>query len=506
MMRQTFQTFALVTPVRVASLATALVVCSGCSQSSPGVSTAPSAPGTVVVAPISGASPFPPGCAAQPEAPFGERLDDAEMESFLAVNPRNPANLVVGWMQDLYAGFVTAATMDGGRHWAIVPVPGTSSCSGGDFDLAADPVLSFGLDGTLYLVGFSLDLSAKETPVPTRTRMFSTTSSDGGLSWGPLVEVTGGYGTLHDMPTLAADPARPCTAYLAWTDEYTAFGPASIGLMFARTDDCGRSWSAPVTVFAPNFTPMPFSVTLGSKMLAMKDGSLTIVTTTLSSLLAVSNPELSAFGPESVVAFRSIDGGTTWTSARHIAEFVNGPFHDPETGEKVLALPYILSASVAPDGTAYVAWRQQLTEGIADIRLARTDDHGETWGEPIVVRASDTQMMIPTLATAADGTVAVTYYDLRNDAVADPALSTDVWISQSADGGNSWEETHVAGPFDLRQAAKRLVPVEGLMVGDYAGLVAVPDGFAASFAMSGTPATAGASDIFFAKIVGAVAQ
>jgi hypothetical protein len=472
----------------------------GCAPGPESPTAARAVPGAAAVTPISGISPFPPGCAAQPMQPFGERLEDAEVESSLAVNPRNPANLVVAWMQDLYAGLVTATSSDGGRHWTVVPVPGTSRCSGGEFDLAADPVVAFGAGGTAYLAGFSLDLAAKETSVPTRTRMFATTSTNGGREWAPLVEVTGGYGTLHDMPTLATDPVRPCTAYLAWTDEYTAFGPASVGLMFARTDDCGRSWSAPVTVFAPNFTPMPFSVTVGSKLLAMQDGSLTIVTTALSSLLAVSNPELPAFGPESLVAFRSTDGGMTWSAARHVAEFVNGPFHDPETGQRVLALPFILSAAVAPDGTAYVTWRQHLAEGVADIRLVRSDDHGVSWSEPIVVRASGTQMMIPTLATAADGTIAVTYYDIRNDALADPALSTDLWVSQSSDRGVVWKETHVAGPFDLRQAARRLIPAEGLMVGDYAGLVAVPDGFAASFVLAGEPATAGASDIFFARI------
>jgi hypothetical protein len=475
-------------------------IITACAQSDHATPTVTPAPSAISVAAVSGTNPFAAGCAPDPDQRFGERVEDAEMETHLAVNPRDSMNLVVGWMQDLFAGLVTAATRDGGRHWTIIPVPGTSTCSGGDFDIAADPTLSFGVDGTLYLAGFSLDLPAEDMPVPTRTRLFATTSSNGGFDWAPLVEVSGGYGTLHDMPAVMADPARPCVAYLVWTDEFTAFGPASVGLMFARTDDCGHSWSAPVTVFAPTLTPAPFSVTMGSKLLAMKDGSLLIVSTALSSLLAHAFPDLPAFGPESLVAFRSTDGGATWSAAQHVATFVNGPFNDPETAEKVLHSPFILSASIGADGTAYVTWRQQVNEATADIRLVRSSDHGATWSAPILVRAAGTQMMTPTVATAADGTVAVTYYDIRNDAVPDQALWADFWVSVSSDGGTSWTETHVAGPFDLGQAAKMMVPVEGLMVGEYAGLVAVEDGFAATFAMSGAPATAGASDIFFAQI------
>lgn len=457
---------------------------------------------SAAVAPVSGASPFVAGCAPDPDQRFGERVEDAEMESHLAANPRNPANLAVAWMQDLFNGLVTAATRDGGRHWTIVPVAGSSACTGGDLDIAADPTLSFGPDGTLYLAGFSLDLPDGDIPVPTRTRLFATTSRNGGFAWAPLVEVTGGYGTLHDMPAIAADPGRACTAYLVWTDEFTAFGPASVGLMFARTDDCGQSWSAPATIFAPTATTAPFSVTMGAKLLVLGDGSLLVVTTALSSLLAHAYPELPDPAPSSVVAFRSRDGGATWSSAQHVATFVNGPFQDPETAEKVLHSPFFVSAGVAPDGAVYVAWRQQLTESTADVRLVRSTDHAETWGAPLVVRASGTQMMTPTLAIAPDGTVAVTYYDIRNDALADRALWADFWVSQSRDGGASWQESHVAGPFDLAAAAKMTVPAEGLMVGEYAGLVAVPDGFAASFAMSGAPATAGASDIFLARIRG----
>jgi hypothetical protein len=55
----------------------------------------------------------------------------------------------------------------------------------------------------------------------------------------------------------------------------------------------------------------------------------------------------------------------------------------------------------------------------------------------------------------------------------DNAWTADLWQAVSQDGGQSWQEFHVDGPFDLR-------PAEGAFT-DYTGLVPVPDGFLAAY-------------------------
>lgn len=452
---------------------------------------------------ISGSSPFEAGCASDPVAPFGERSEDAEVETDIAVNPNDPDNIVIVWMQDIFSGLVSAATRDGGAHWTIVPVPGTSACSGGDLDIAADPTVAFGPDGTAYLSGFSLDLPIPEMPLPQRTRLFVTTSDDGGFNWKDPVEVVGGYGTLHDMPTLTPDPVHGCKAYVLWTENSTAFGPKNLALEFSRTNDCGATWAAPVPVFTP--TPFnPFAVPAGQKLLVHPDGSLIVVVTLMSSLLAMTEPNSPEHVPDTLAAFRSQDGGTTWSTATQIAAFPYGPFNDPDTGDAVLASSFFLTAGMAPDGAAYVAYRSQLTETTANIQLVKSTDGGVTWSKPKIVHDANTQMMTPALAVGRDGAIAVTYYDIRNDLLADLPLTMDFWLSESRDGGESWAEVHVAGPFDLRMAANLQIPTVGLMVGEYSGLAAIPGGYAASFVQSGAPAIAGASDVFFAKIPGTI--
>ena len=69
----------------------------------------------------------------------------------------------------------------------------------------------------------------------------------------------------------------------------------------------------------------------------------------------------------------------------------------------------------------------------------------------------------------ADGTVAVSYYDFRNNDPEVDGLDTDVWLTHSTDGGATWSEQHVYGSFDMEKA-----PVaRGWFLGDYQGLAAI---------------------------------
>ena len=66
------------------------------------------------------------------------------------------------------------------------------------------------------------------------------------------------------------------------------------------------------------------------------------------------------------------------------------------------------------------------------------------------------------------GSVAVLYYDIRNNTAAD-GLPTDVWLTHSEDGGRTFEgDDHLYGPFDFMLAAESAG--RGPFVGDYVGL------------------------------------
>ena len=68
-----------------------------------------------------------------------------------------------------------------------------------------------------------------------------------------------------------------------------------------------------------------------------------------------------------------------------------------------------------------------------------------------------------------DGTVAVTYYDFRNDHNGDATLDTDYWMVHSHDGGKTWDPSEARltpRSFDMRTAPFAV----GYFTGDYEGL------------------------------------
>ena len=94
----------------------------------------------------------------------------------------------------------------------------------------------------------------------------------------------------------------------------------------------------------------------------------------------------------------------------------------------------------------------------------------------------------PTVRFLPGGILAVTYYDLRDYKAGSSVLSTDAWITESGDGGTTWHELRMAGPFDLNTAPSAdlnpQVSATGLFLGDNQGLAAVGSSPVAFLAMT----------------------
>jgi Neuraminidase (sialidase) len=156
-----------------------------------------------------------------------------------------------------------------------------------------------------------------------------------------------------------------------------------------------------------------------------------------------------------------------------------------------LAVDY---SSVHP-GRLYMTWQDHDNNPNGDdlILLSHSDDGGVTWSTPDKVNQtpSDTftdQAFEPAVHVNADGVVAVSYYDFRNDVSGDGQLTTDHWIVTSDNGGATWTEDHLGGPFDMHQAPY----ARGYFVGDYQGLDSQGSDFRTLF----TLANPGAPGVF----------
>src|SRR5215471_16251442 len=103
----------------------------------------------------------------------------AEKETSIAASPTNPKNLVSTWIGGLFKGIGGAVSLDGGKRWQQILIPGLSICNGGttDFESNADPWLSFASNGDLY----HLCLAGNSAG---RNAVLVSKSADGGLHWG----------------------------------------------------------------------------------------------------------------------------------------------------------------------------------------------------------------------------------------------------------------------------------------------------------------------------------
>jgi hypothetical protein len=142
-----------------------------------------------------------------------------------------------------------------------------------------------------------------------------------------------------------------------------------------------------------------------------------------------------------------------------------------------------------PDGTAFFG-----TYNFGDILLSRSTDGGLTWSPPRAVsptprdfKGLGRDQFIPSIAVDRDGTIAVCYYDRRND----PKNNAfDRYCSISQDQGQSFH--------DVRQSPKSWMFAENwdrlsFWLGDYDTVVAPSfdggDGFFGAFGVSGEDVT-----------------
>jgi hypothetical protein len=404
---------------------------------------------------------------------------DAEAEPTLAVNPRDPNKIALAWVQDAFTQPAVATSSDGGRSFRSAVLSGATTCSGGTDSFSLDPWLSFGPDGTAYLVVGAGDIVGEPVFSP-RSRVLSYRSTHAGTEWQGPVVVEPKDGSFYDKPSITADPRHPGRAYAVYARRT---GPAadSTGLSYVRrTDDAGASYSERSALYEPGSQQF----TDASIVVVLADGTLVDVFI------------VGRFGQSPLqMSQRSTDDGRTWSPPALVGEISTVGVADPDTTEAVQADPL---PTIAADGqTVYVAWHEVSSAHSSRIALAKSTDGARRWSAPTAAIDVAGQAFLPTLAVAHDGTVALTWYDTRGDRSGDGQLTTDYRFAHSHDGGRTWEQSHVGGPFDMRSAA---TAIGGHFIGDYFGLAAVPGGFVTAFTLAQPLARAGPSDIFLARI------
>lgn len=434
---------------------------------------------------LSQATPFAAGCLA---VPVGSTLyTNAEVEPSLAVDAADPNHLVATWQQDRLSdggarGLLSAASVDGGVSWSA-PVAATfSQCAGADFARTSDPWVS--INGTTVAqVGISF--TGVTLTAGARSAVVSSTSQDGGFTWSPAVRLADDDGSqyFNDKESVTVDPADPHNVYAAWDRlDVNDRGPA----IMARSVDGGISWTAPAVIYDPG----PGRQTVGNVVVVALDGTVLDFFSELGP--SPTNPGQLA-GQLRVI--RSGDHGLTWSAPSTVVDLLSVGVQT-RTPPLVAARTSDFLGSFAVDpgnGTLYAAWQDARFSGGArdGIALSWSLDGGLTWSAPVAVNGdAAAPAFTPTVAVAANGSVGISYYDMRQ-AGTSTFQPVDFWLTTSSDR-STWFETRLAGNFDLRNAPD----AGGLFLGDYEGLVGQDAGFAAVYVRTSNADTANRTDVF----------
>jgi hypothetical protein len=462
---------------------------------------------------ISTPTPFPPGCGGAAEGGFAGtnfNYPNSEVEPWLAVSPTNPNDVAGFWQQDRWSdggahGLVAAVSHDGGATFAY-SWPHFSNCAGGtaanqgNFGRSSDPWVSWAPNGDLWSIAIAVDRTT------TRNAVLAARMQHGTATWSePFVlrfdssEKTGiPLGNrFNDKESLTADNTDETgnLVYAVWdrivspneNAPASAFEHAHAytgPVWFARTTN-GAAANPTWEPARPIYNPGTQNQTISNQIVVLPNGTLVDGFMHLETRLSHGGTVLRQGADIEVI--RSTDKGATWSKK---AIFV-APVHaigesDPEpincrpfiTGNPPCTL--IRSDGVIIDlavdqatGRIYITWQDHADNPFGDdlILVSHSDDGGLTWSDPMKVNQTPPgtftdQAFEPTIHVNSDGVVAVSYYDFRNDVSGDRRLTTDHWIVSSDDGGATWSESHLGGPFDMHQAPY----ARGYFVGDYQGL------------------------------------
>ncbi|HVT59792.1 MAG TPA: sialidase family protein [Thermoanaerobaculia bacterium] len=397
------------------------------------------------------------------------------VESWLAVNPRDPRNLIAAAIvYSRYGGVAAYASQDGGKSW----LRATHGARTEKYFDGGDPSVAFDAEGNAYLATLWSGVTVWK-------------SSDGGRTWGVPAIVPG---PINDRPFIACErSAKPLRGrvYTSARLSINILGsPLSDAIGVAISRDGGATFGFP-NLLLPS--PEIEGVESASDLLVAPDGRLILPLQTF----AVQDRGATASmlqGRYSIVVSR--DRGRSFSEPRPVAAFrVHGH------GQEWLSTKGIGGGRLAMDtsggprrGTLYLAWLDAGDGGRYQVMVAASANGGETWSRPVRVNDNESasNQSNPAIAVNDEGVVGVSWNDRRND----PSESCyQPFFAASLDGGATFlPNVEVAkepacpngpnyreGTFDPDNPGHRF-----LNGGDTQGLVGLP-GNAFHFAWIGGP-------------------
>ncbi len=426
-------------------------------------------------------------------------------ETAIVVDPNDPNHLTAGsndtelppsgapGSAKSLAGYYTS--FDGGATWLNGQVPP------GSFTQTADPTIGFDTLGKVYYSVVAFDLGLGGLALGGAIQV--SRSTDGGRTFAsPVVVERSTSGTIfEDKPYLAVDtnsgsPFRD-SIYMTWARFHftLSFEYLESPIFFSVSRDGGHTWSTPKEISGANTALCTFSGTslaydgrcredqFASPVVA-PDGTI---------FVAFENDQAINDGQfrDQYLVVKSTDGGVTWSAPTRASDILRDGVSDYPVnvnGRQTLSNSQFRVNSAgnlavdAVTGALHVVWSDNRA-GTADatntnVFMTRSTDGGDTWLSPVAIRKARGDQFFPWAAVAPDGTLNVMFMDRSYD----PANSKyGITVARVAPGSRNVSAQRVdTGLSDPNHARWFAASTGGqtTFLGDYNGLAVAGDGTA----------------------------
>ncbi len=367
--------------------------------------------------------------------------DNGPEETAIAINPRNPLNVVAVAQAPCHYYF----SFDGGSTWSEGDLPDPRNLG--------DPSITFDRAGNAfycYIGGW------------TNSGIFVSRSSDGGASWpaaGATVVEHTGIVPFEDKSWPVCDWTNGPNknyVYVTWT-RFSVYGSASPAdsswILFSRSWNSGTSFSTAVRVSDQGGNAVDSDDTVEGAVPAVGvDGTIYVAWS----------------GPRGIEFDRSTNGGAAFGRDAIISDQPGGWNFTIPGLYRANGLPVTKTdLSFGPHrGRVYVNWSDQ-RNGDTDVFLIHSDDGGTTWSPRVRVNDDAIGNGAEQFFTWFDvdpvtGFVYAVFYDRR--AYPPGSTATDVYLAISEDGGTTFVNEKISEtPFS---------PNPSIFFGDYNGISA----------------------------------
>jgi hypothetical protein len=280
-------------------------------------------------------------------------------------------------------------------------------------------------------------------------------STDGGRTFGQakvaIKPTAPEIGLARPLMSVYATPSRADVVLLsAWSCRPgVPAGTQCDGALFARSDDGGQTYSAPVLVNDPPAGQNP------SQPVMDKDG-----------IIYQTYQVRFNDGPVELYLAKSADGGKTFTRSLVDYQILIGQQYDPA---KLVADPLT--------GNLYTVWADSRV-GRFQIFFRKSADKGVSWGERSVLLAPDPNYTgasrSPSISVAPNGRIDVVYY--HTGAAPEVQNFDDVYWAYSIDGGDNFLTRQVnEAPIDRTKGISGSLSSQRQLGGHYPPGVASTD-------------------------------